>query len=252
MAMPTSTSLNAAPSSGPVSGPPPHNTPAAVQEGQMAGYAVEQTVEQTTVPSCRALPSTSGYGQALPPATAPVIERQVASTSDPSGAGFTERPAEAEPMENQSLNDLSVRISSERASYANGLRCGATIPHEQVREVMNHLQKMDKQGNLPEFEDALTFLRIPCLRQGWSGSSDDQAVKDNPINLKMLDFVAKRHSGKGIINDADQVKCSVLELFNLLLVNDHWIGNDLVRENLLDLLPFSDFNDMKFQPGYRN
>ncbi|MGI2027423.1 hypothetical protein [Endozoicomonas acroporae] len=240
----TSTSFNPVPSSGPASGQPTHTTTGAAQQGQMAGYAVEQTtVEQTAAPSCQALPRTSGDGQTLPPATAPVIERQVASTSDPSGAGFTERAAEAKPMENQSLNDQSVRNSSEQASYANGLRCGATIPHEQVREVMGHLQKMDKQGNLPEFEDALTFLRIPCLRQGWSGSSDDQAVKDNPINLKTLDFVAKRHSGKGIINDADQVKCSVLELLNLLLMKDHWQGNDPARENLLDLLPIFYFNN---------
>ncbi|MGI2027425.1 hypothetical protein [Endozoicomonas acroporae] len=242
MAMPTSTSLNVASSSGPVSGPSPHNTPAAAQQGQMAGYAVEQTVEQTTVPSCRALPPTSGYGQALPPATAPVIERQVASTSDPSGAGLSERAAEAKPMKNQSLNDLSVRDSSERASYAIGLRCGATIPHEQVRAVMDHLQKMDKQGNLPEFGDAITFLRIPCLRQGWSGSSDDKAVKDNPINLQMLDCLAERHSGKGIMSDAAEVERCVMEL--ILMVKEHRKSNDPAGEKLPDLLPFFVVNDM--------
>ncbi len=240
--MPTSTSLNVASSSGPVSGLPPHNTPAAVQEGQMAGYAVEQTVEQTTVPSCRALPPTSGDGQALPPATAPVIERQVASTGDPSGAAsLSERPAEAKPMENQSLNDQILRNSIERTDYANGLQCGATIPHEQVREVMDLLQKMDKQGNLPEFGDAITFLRIPCLRQGWSGSSDDKAVKDNPINLQMLDCLAERHSGKGIMSDAAEVERCVMEL--MLMVKEHRKGNDPAGEKLPDLLPFFVVND---------
>ncbi|MBO9497174.1 hypothetical protein J7438_24250 [Thalassotalea sp. G20_0] len=251
MAMPISTSLNVASSSGPVSGHPPHTTtPAAAQQGQMAGYEVEQTeVEQTIVPSWRALPRTSGDGQTLPPATAPVIERQVSSTSDPSGAAsLPERPAEAQPMENQSINDQSLRISIDRADYANGLRCGATIPEEQVREVMGHLQKMDKQGNLPEFADAITFLRIPCLRQGWSGPSDDQAVKDNPINLQTLDYLAKRHSGKGIINDAAHVECCVMELLNKLLLKEHWKGNDPAEEKLLDLLIRC--NDMKFQPGH--
>ncbi|MBO9497128.1 hypothetical protein J7438_24020 [Thalassotalea sp. G20_0] len=67
-----------------------------------------------------------------------------------------------------------------------------------------------------------------------------------------MDYLAKRHSDKGIINDAADVKCCVMELFHILLMKEHWKGNDPAGEKLSDLLPFFDFNDMKFQPGYRN
>ncbi|MBO9484072.1 hypothetical protein [Salinisphaera sp. G21_0] len=127
----------------------------------------------------------------------PGRERQVASTSDQTNASsLTSGQADTKPIDSdQYLHDLCVK---------------AGLPLRACPEVNFALNSIDERGEFPPLSEAVTLLKMPCMKKGWQGN--DQAVEYNSIDLPKLMRFSIEYKNKGIVRAINEAKTHFLEL----------------------------------------